>query len=196
MLVVSCLVQFFMFFHPFSSSTQQRPALCSEWGWDAFLTLHLDLRGTAYSDTKFAQSMLHVLNVFMEYFPLGFKLPNLMRFCTSNHPVFCFQVQTLLVFFNRMWFHWPMMSIHLASRCLTNSGAGPTFLRQDNVDNSPLAGWLVCQSADVFALCTFVISDTGSALKIKKGNRKTTVRQFYVPMVTGKDVRHEVRKQR
>lgn len=39
------LVEVFIMFHPVCSSTQQRPALCSERGWDAFLTLHFDLKG-------------------------------------------------------------------------------------------------------------------------------------------------------
>lgn len=39
------LVEVFILFHPGCSSTQQRPALCSERGWDAFLTLHIDLKG-------------------------------------------------------------------------------------------------------------------------------------------------------
>lgn len=56
-IVVSCLVQVFVFFQPVSSSTQQRPAPCPEWGWDAFLTLHLDLKGCWNSDTKSAQRM-------------------------------------------------------------------------------------------------------------------------------------------
>lgn len=78
------------------------------------------------------------------------------------------------------------MSIHFASRCLTSSGAGPTSLRQDNADRSHLgrmAEGLVCQECRhvCSALCTFAISDTCSTLKIKKGNRKTTVRQFLRP---------------
>lgn len=53
MFVVSCLVQFFISSHPVSRSTQQRPALCSEWGRDSFLALHLHLKGLTYSDTRF-----------------------------------------------------------------------------------------------------------------------------------------------
>lgn len=71
MFVVSCLVQFFIFFHPVSSSTQQRPAFCSEWGRDAFLTLHLDLKGLPYSDTRLAQSTYE--GSLWNFFPLGIK---------------------------------------------------------------------------------------------------------------------------
>lgn len=39
------LVEVFILFHLGCSSTQQGPALCSERGRDAFLTLHFDLKG-------------------------------------------------------------------------------------------------------------------------------------------------------
>lgn len=113
-----------------------------------------------WNDSRSAtQNSLKACSIFevslRNYFPLGLKLLNQLCFCTSNHLIFCFQTQTLLVFFNKMWFHWPMMSIHLASRCLTNSGAGPTFLRWDNGDNSPLTGWLLYQSVCTLHVCHF-----------------------------------------
>lgn len=103
-------------------------------------------------------------------------------FGNNQYPVLPLRAHTLLVFFNKMRSHWARMSIHLASLCLTNSGAGPTLLKRDRVDNNQLIEWLLCAEC----LHLFVLSlQKGSALKIKKGNRKTTRQQFYVPMATG-----------
>lgn len=154
--MVSCLEQLVVFFQPVSSSTQQRPAPCPEWGWDAFLTLHLDLRmskqwhkiSSAHAEHEVSFWKLRLLFDSIQ-FASNVTLHFQCFLGNNQYPVLPFRAHTLLVFFNKIRSHWARMSIHLASLCLTNSGAGPTLLRRDRVDNSQLIRWLLRQTADL-----------------------------------------------
>lgn len=156
---VSYLVKVIVLFHPVQSAAQHRPALRSERGWDAFLTLQLDLKWRhecedqlrawmsplyltwRHSDLKSTSCSVLAANQneVIDFIICNFNASTCSNIFGKNSVDIFYSGNfrslsghTLLVFFNKMRSHWAMMFIHLASLCLTNSGGGPTLLMEHN----------------------------------------------------------------